>query len=84
MPKPPRDLAALVERKDAKERSAVKETTAASRPAAPPLKLKSFRVPPEAAKQFAILAAELERSEQSLILDAMNLLFEQHGKPPVR
>ncbi len=43
-------------------------------------KHKTFRIRPEAIRQFAILAKELEMKEQDLVAEALNMLFEKHGK----
>jgi hypothetical protein len=49
---------------------------------------KGFRVRPEAARQFDILKVEVEGVHgkdkgPALIAEALNLLFEKYGKPPV-
>jgi len=49
---------------------------------------KGFRVTPEAAHQFEMLRSELGRSHPKemgprLISEALNLLFQKHGKPPI-
>ena len=49
---------------------------------------KGFRVKPEAARQFDVLKAEAEGVHgkdkgPALIAEALNLLFEKYGKPPV-
>jgi hypothetical protein len=52
-----------------------------------PLITKGFRVKPEAARQFDVLKAEVSGNGKdkgpALIAEALNLLFKQHGKPPV-
>ena len=58
------------------------------RPAAVPLITKGFRIKPEAARQFDMLKAEVEGKNgkdkgPALIAEALNLLFEKYGKPPV-
>lgn len=47
------------------------------------LKLKGFKIVPEAAQQFEILKAELGVKGQELIAEALNLLFKKHKKPPI-
>ncbi len=42
---------------------------------------KGIQVTPEANQQFEILKAELGKSGQKLIAEALNLLFKEHGKP---
>jgi hypothetical protein len=49
---------------------------------------KGFRIKPEAARQFDVLKAEVEGVHgkdkgPALIAEALNLLFEKYGKPPV-
>jgi hypothetical protein len=49
---------------------------------------KGFRLKPEAARQFDMLKAEVSGSNGKdkgpvLIAEALNLLFEKYGKPPV-
>jgi hypothetical protein len=49
---------------------------------------KGFRVKPEAARQFDMLKAEVEGKNGKdkgpiLIAEALNLLFDKYGKPPV-
>jgi hypothetical protein len=50
--------------------------------------LKGFRLKPEAARQFDMLKAEVSGRNGKdkgpvLIAEALNLLFEKYGKPPV-
>jgi len=49
---------------------------------------KGFRVKPEAARQFDMLKAEVEGKNgkdkgPTLIAEALNLLFDKYGKPPL-
>jgi hypothetical protein len=58
------------------------------RSAAVPLITKGFRIKPEAARQFDMLKAEVEGTNgkdkgPALIAEALNLLFQKYGKPPV-
>lgn len=52
-----------------------------------PLITKGFRVKPEAARQFDMLKAEVSGHGKdkgpALIAEALNLLFQKYGKPPV-
>lgn len=41
------------------------------------------RVSPEVRKQIKLLAAETGGSQQSIFIDALNMLFAKHGKPPI-
>lgn len=38
---------------------------------------------PAVRKQFAILAVEEERTQAALLAEALNLLFEKHGRSPI-
>jgi hypothetical protein len=40
-------------------------------------------ITPEARRQLRILAAEQDTRIEALVAEALNLLFEKHGKPPV-
>lgn len=40
-------------------------------------------MPREVSKALNILAAEEERSNKQLLAEALNLLFERYGKPPI-
>ena len=48
---------------------------------------KGFRIKPEAARQFDMLKAEVSGNGKdkgpALIAEALNLLFDKYGKPPV-
>jgi hypothetical protein len=49
---------------------------------------KGFRIKPEAARQFDLLKVEIEGTHGKdkgpvLIAEALNLLFEKYGRPPV-
>ena len=54
---------------------------------APKRKLKGFYIRPEAIAQFDLLVAEQKvaagKRGTHLIAEALNLLFEQYGKPPI-
>ena len=39
-------------------------------------------ITPEARRQLRILAAEQDTRIEALVAEALNLLFEKHGKPP--
>ena len=56
-------------------------------PAAEPVKRKRValyaEITPEARRQLRILAAEQDTRIEALVAEALNLLFEKHGKPPV-
>ncbi len=55
-------------------------------PAAEPAKRKRValyaEITPEARRQLRILAAEQDARIEALVAEALNLLFEKHGKPP--
>ena len=57
--------------------------TPKSAPAIPERKQKGFRIRTDAAKQLAMLKIETGKDEQDLVADALNMLFERHGKPPI-
>jgi hypothetical protein len=38
---------------------------------------------PAVRKQLAILAVEEDKSQAALMADALNMLFERYGKPPI-
>lgn len=42
-----------------------------------------FQLPAAAKKQLAILAIENETTQQALLVEALNMLFERYGKPPI-
>ena len=42
-----------------------------------------FQLPAAAKKQLAILAIEHETTQQALLVEALNMLFQKHGKPPI-
>jgi hypothetical protein len=42
-----------------------------------------FQLPAAAKKQLAILAIECETTQQALLTEALNMLFQRHGKPPI-
>ena len=61
----------------------------ARKPVAPKLKKAGFLVHPTALRQFDVLKAELAGDDRKnvgvkLIGEALNLLFQKHGKPVVR
>ena len=54
-------------------------------PAAEPVKRKRValyaEITPEARRQLRVLAAEQDTRIEALVAEALNLLFEKHGKP---
>jgi L-lactate utilization protein LutC len=42
-----------------------------------------FQLPAAAKKQLAILAIECETTQQALLSEALNDLFQKHGKQPI-
>ena len=44
---------------------------------------KTFRIQKVAAKQLALLKLHAEKNQEDLLAEALNLLFEQYGMPPV-
>ena len=61
----------------------VAKPTATPNQPAPARKMKGFRIRINAAKQLAMLKIETDKDEQDLMAEALNLLFEQYGKPPI-
>jgi hypothetical protein len=43
----------------------------------------TLRLPPVVHDQLREIAYTSRRSQHSLIMEGLNLLFEQHGKPPL-
>jgi hypothetical protein len=42
-----------------------------------------FHLPAAAKKQLAMLAVERETTQGALMSEALNMLFQKHGKPPI-
>ena len=42
-----------------------------------------FQLPAAAKKQLAIMAIENETTQQALLVEALNMLFERYNKPPI-
>jgi hypothetical protein len=42
-----------------------------------------FQLPAAAKKQLAIMAIENETTQQALLVEALNMLFERYDKPPI-
>ncbi len=84
MIKKPGDLAAFqVNKKPAPAANATEEQPPQDKP---PLITKGFQVTPGAAQQFDMLKAEMGPGKgkgPELIAEALNMLFEKYGKPPV-
>jgi len=60
-----------------------KKPKASVKPSRVGLKQINCYQPPETARQLKILAAEQGRSMESLMAEALNLLFEKYQKPPI-
>lgn len=45
--------------------------------------VKGFRISVEASEQLAFLALECRKKQQHLLIEALNMLFEKYGKPPI-
>jgi len=43
----------------------------------------TLRLPPQVHDQLREMAFTSRRSQHSLLLEGLNLLFERHGKPPI-
>ena len=79
--KQPRDLTGLIRTKAKKEKTVAR--AAPSKGQTSTKKLKGFLLRPEAAVQFDVLKAETGMKGPDLIAEALNLLFEKYGKPPI-
>lgn len=65
----------------AKKAAAVPETV---KPGAPgDTRTLTLRLPEVVHEQLREMAFSARRSQHSLLLEALNLLFERHGKPPI-
>jgi len=77
MTKKPTSLAAVMARK----------TTAMPEPVKPApggeTRTLTLRLPEVVHEQLREMAFTAHRSQHSLLLEALNLLFERHGKPPI-
>ena len=60
-----------------------KRDTATSSATPEKRKMKAFRLNREAVRQLAMLRAEQQRTEHSLLTEAVNLLFRKYGKDPI-
>lgn len=47
------------------------------------IKILTIRLPLIVHEQLREMAFTERRSQQALVMEALNLLFEQHGKPPI-
>ena len=65
-----------------------KKTTAATAASSKPsaegeTRTLTLRLPPMVHDQLREMAFTSRRSQHALLLEALNLLFERHGKPPI-
>ncbi len=67
--------------------SLAKKTSAAPEAASPALvgdiRTLTLRLPPIVHDQLREMAFISRRSQHALLLEALNLLFERHGRPPI-
>ncbi len=69
--------------------AALARKAAASAPESPPAAEKgatrvlTLRLPEPVHEQLREMAFTAHRSQHALLLEALNLLFERHGKPPI-
>ena len=61
----------------------VEAATAGPRPDRVGKKQTIFHMPEAAKKQLAILAIEVEQTQQALLSEALNDLFKKYGKQPI-
>jgi antitoxin-like ribbon-helix-helix protein len=70
-------------RKPAPPKLATTEIATAARPDREGRKSMPFWTTEAAKKQLRVLAAELDTSQQDLMTEALNMMFQKHGKPPI-
>lgn len=58
-------------------------TKASTRPDREGRKPLPFWTTEAAKKQLRMMAAEMDTTQQDLMTDALNMLFQSHGKPPI-
>ncbi len=61
----------------------VVQTVKGKRPDREGKKTTIFHLPETAKKQLAILAIETEQTQQAILVEALNDLFQKHGKPRI-
>jgi len=66
-----------------KEEAPAVRTSAAARPDRRGRASLPFWASAPAKKQLRLMAAELDTTQQELMREALNLLFDKHGKPPI-
>jgi hypothetical protein len=76
-------LAAAVQEASPKAAAKSSKTPLAGRPDREGKTPLPFWVPVSARKQLRILAAELDTTMQSCMVEALNDFFLKHGKPPI-
>jgi len=64
-------------------KQAAAETASIARPDREGRKPMPFWTTEAAKKQLRMMAAEMDTSQQDLMTEALNLLFQKHGKPPI-
>ncbi|MEA2775273.1 MAG: Antitoxin-like ribbon-helix-helix [Acetobacteraceae bacterium] len=79
MTKKPTGLAAAVSKKAAAAASSPPEPTASSGT----LRTLTLRLPEMVHDQLREMAFTSRRSQHSLLMEGLNMLFERHGKPPI-
>jgi hypothetical protein len=70
-------------RKTASPKQAAGETSSIARPDREGRKPMPFWTTEAAKKQLRMMAAEMDTSQQDLMTEALNMLFQKHGKPPI-
>ena len=84
MTRKPTSIADAIAKKHAPASLSLVPSPAPSSPAAPQtMRMLSFRAPEVVVDQLKEMAYHGKRSQQALVFEALNLLFEKHGKPPV-
>ena len=79
MSRKPTSLAAVM----AKKAAAAPEPAKASAASAGGIKILTLRLPDVVHDQLREMAFDARRSQHSLLMEALNLLFTREGKPPI-
>ncbi|MGD9212398.1 MAG: hypothetical protein PVI90_16575 [Desulfobacteraceae bacterium] len=61
----------------------MKKTSEKSKKKNKEIKMVAFRLSVKAKRQLNILAAEQDRTGQSILIEAVNDIFRKYGKPPI-
>ncbi len=70
-------------RRPAAPKLAAAESASSARPDREGRKPMPFWTTEAAKKQLRMMAAEMDTSQQDLMTEALNMLFQKHAKPPI-